>query len=428
MTDKVPRRDVDDREQRPGMPTLSSARSAVHQPHQVGALVVGGDQLGLGIVRSLGRQGVPVCIIDDERSISRFSRYTTHTVQVTDLRDEQRAIETVLEVGQRLGLAGWVLYPTRDETVAAFSRYRSVLEEFFRVPTPDWSSIQWAWDKRNTYRKAEELGIPVPRTWYLRDIHELDSIDAEPPFAIKPAIKEHFIYATRAKAWRADSRAELAERFQRAAALVGPGEVMVQELIPGDGRQQFAYCAFFKDGAAIGSMVARRWRQQPPDFGRNTTFAETVDVPLLETLSERFLRAIDYYGLVELEYKLDPRNGQYKLLDVNARTWGYHTLGPRAGVDFPYLLFADQLGQPVAPCRAEVGVRWIRMITDLPTGVREIVGGRLDWRSYVRSLGGVHTEAIFSREDLLPGLAELVLMPYREVSKEVIKWRLQRYS
>ncbi len=135
---------------------------------------------------------------------------------------------------------------------------------------------------------------------------------------------------------------------------------MIQDLIPGDGRQQFAYCAFFKGGRAVGSMVVRRSRQHPPEFGRASTFVETVELPLLEALSERFLRAIDYYGLVELEYKLDPRDGQYKLLDVNGRTWGYHTLGSSAGVDFPYLLFADQVGEAVQPCRGRAGVSWIR--------------------------------------------------------------------
>ena len=79
-------------------------------------------------------------------------------------------------------------------------------------------------------------------------------------------------------------------------------------------------------------MVARRLRQHPLEFGRASTYVETAEVPELETLSERLLRAVDYYGLVELEYKLDPRDGQYKLLDFNARTWGYHSLGSRAGV------------------------------------------------------------------------------------------------
>jgi D-aspartate ligase len=378
----------------------------------VGAVIIGGDFQGLGIVRSLGKRGVPTCIIDDETSISRFSRYATHAVRAKELRDERQTVETVLDIGHRLHLEGWVLFPTRDETVAAFSRYRSELAEYFRVPTPELSVVQSAWDKRNTYRLAQELDIPTPRTWYPYDLSELEQLEADLPLVIKPAIKEHFIYATKVKAWRACSRTELVDRFQQAAALVEPGEVMIQELIPGDGRQQFSYCAFFKDGQAVGSMVAQRRRQHPPEFGRASTFVETIDLPLLETLSTRFLQAIKYYGLVELEYKLDPRDGQYKLLDVNARTWGYHSLGQRAGVDFPSMLFADQLGEAVQLSRAQEGVKWVRLATDLPSGAVEFLGGRLDWRAYVRSLKDVRVESVFSLQDPLPGFVELALLPY----------------
>jgi D-aspartate ligase len=121
----------------------------------VGAIVVGGDYQGLGIVRSLGRRGVPVCVIDDEHSIGRFSLFATHAVRVGDLRDERRTVKVVMDVGERLGLDGWVLYPTREETVAAFSRHRTDLLEHFRVPTPDWRSVRWAWDKRKTYTAAD---------------------------------------------------------------------------------------------------------------------------------------------------------------------------------------------------------------------------------------------------------------------------------
>jgi D-aspartate ligase len=397
----------------------SNAAEAVAETSQkpTGAVVVGGDYQGLGIVRSLGRRGVPICVIDDERSIARFSRYATHSVAVANLRDERQTVDTVLEVGHRLNLKDWVLYPTRDETVAAFARYRPMLTGSFRVPTGDWNTIQWVWDKRNTYRLANELGIPTPRTWYPTDLDELEQIRTEPPLALKPAIKEHFFYATKAKAWRANNRSELRELFQRAAAQVGPAEVMIQDLIPGDGRQQFAYCAFFKEGRAVGSMVVRRNRQHPPEFGRASTFVETIELPILEQLSERFLRAINYYGLVELEYKLDPRDGQYKLLDVNARTWGYHTLGPGSGVDFPYMVFADQVGQQVESRRARAGVRWIRLVTDLPTGIHQILNGHLEWRAYFRSLKSFQVEAVFSREDPLPGLAELALLPYLSLKR-----------
>jgi D-aspartate ligase len=387
------------------------------QGERVGAVVVGGDFQGLGIARSLGRRGIPVCVIDDELSISGFSRYVAHAVRVAELKDEQVTVDTLLALGRRLGLRGWVLYPTREETVAAVSRHRGALLEAFRVPTPDWATVQWAWDKRRTYRLAADLGIPTPRTWYPCDAAGIEAVDAEPPFAVKPAIKEHFIYATKAKAWRAGSRTELRDLVRKAAELTGPDGVMVQELIPGNGDCQYAYCAFVKERKAIGSMTVRRTRQHPPEFGRASTYVETIDLPELEEESLRFLRAIDYYGLVEVEFKLDPRDGRYKLLDVNARTWGYHTLGSRAGVDFPFLLFADQVGERVEPCRSQQGVCWIRLATDIPTAVAELVRRRIDVGAYVRSLRRANTEAVFARDDPLPGIVELGLIPYLAVKR-----------
>jgi D-aspartate ligase len=379
----------------------------------VGAVVLGGDYQGLGIVRSLGRRGIPVCVIDDEFSISRFSKYCSKFVRVPSLRDERAIVDTLLGVSNRLGQCGWVLYPTREELVAAVSRHRDQLNQSYRVPTPAWSSVEWAWDKRCTYQLARDLGIPTPLTHCPQTVGELAELDAvSPPFAIKPAIKEHFLYKTKAKAWRANSHAELRSLFLDALELVGPGEVIVQELIPGGGTQQFGYGAFFRDGEAIGKMVARRRRQHPMQFGKASTYVETVDIPVLEDYSERFLRAINYYGLVEIEYKLDPRDQQYKLLDVNARTWGYHSIAPRAGVDFSYMLYADQVDLPVAPCRARPGIRWVRLATDVPAALTAIFGGDTTVRDYLQSLSSCNVEAVFSREDMLPGLMEMLLIPY----------------
>jgi D-aspartate ligase len=400
--------------------TQSAAQSVVLRSgsHTVGAVVIGGDYQGLGIVRSLGQRGVPVCVVDDEHSISRYSRYCRSFVSVADLRNQRGVVDSLFKIGKRLGLEGWVLYPTREEIVAAISHHRPELSQVFRVPTPNWESVKWAWDKRNTYRLAQELGIPTPVTHYPATIEQLGELDTcEPPFAIKPAIKEHFFYATKAKAWRANSHSELRALFQKASVLAGTGEIMVQELIPGGGTQQFSYCAFFRNGEAVGKMVVRRRRQHPLEFGRASTYVETVDVPILEELSERFLHAIDYYGLVELEYKLDERDSQYKLLDVNARTWGYHSLGAGAGVDFSYMLYRDQVGLPVKVSKGRPGVSWVRTTTDIPAAMLAILGGETNWKSYLSSLRNCNVEAVFSSKDPLPGLAEVALIPYLAIKR-----------
>src|SRR5271156_2723918 len=132
---------------------------------KIGALVIGGDHTGLGVVRSLGQRGIPVCVVDDQFSVSFFSRYNSRFIRVKNLRDERKTVEVVLELGRRFNLRNWILFPTRDETVLAFSRHRAELSEFFRVPTPEWETVKWAWNKKNTYELAERLNIPCPQTF-----------------------------------------------------------------------------------------------------------------------------------------------------------------------------------------------------------------------------------------------------------------------
>jgi D-aspartate ligase len=383
----------------------------------IGAVVLGGDYQGLGIVRSLGRHGVPVCVVDDEKSIARYSRYVRASLVVPSLFDAKDAVRTLLEIGRARQLRGWVLYPTRDEQVAALSQHREELSEIFRIPTPGWDTTKWLWDKRNTYDMAEKLDIPTPRTWYPRGVDDLEQVSGHFPVAIKPAIKEHFIYATKQKAWRADNSAQLRKLFERALQHLPIEEIMIQDLIPGDGSCQYSYCSFFKRGESIAHLTACRRRQHPLEFGRSSTYVETVELPLLDEYSQRFLREIDYYGLVEVEFKHDPRDGKFRILDVNGRTWGYHSIGCSAGTDFAYLLFADQIGKAVEFCVGKAGVRWIRLLTDLPTGLVGILSGQINGTGYLRSLYGCDEEAVFSLDDPLPGLMEIALIPYLSATR-----------
>jgi D-aspartate ligase len=391
---------------------LQPRRGAETAP--VGAIVIGGDYQGLGIVRSLGRAGVQTCVVDDERSIARHSRYVTHALRVRSLRSEEETL-AALELARRMSdLDGWVVFPTRDESVAAIARNREQLSKRFAIPTPPWETVRFACDKRNTYGLAAKLGLSAPRTW--SGAGGLPA-DLAYPIVLKPAIKEHFLYATKAKAWRADNESELNALLASARRILPADEILLQELIPGDGSHQFAYCAFFRDGRSVADMTVRRSRQHPSQFGRSSTFVETIDIAEIIEPSQRFLRAIDYYGLVEIEYKRDARDGSYKLLDVNVRTWGYHSIGPRAGVDFVKLLYLDQVGRSTEPCRATPGIAWVRLTTDVPAALLELVHRRVTVGEYLASLRRVRTEAVFSIDDPSPGLAELVLVPYLAVKR-----------
>jgi predicted ATP-grasp superfamily ATP-dependent carboligase len=266
------------------------------------------------------------------------------------------------------------------------------------------------YDKRLTYELADHVGVDHPWTAYPPDRAHVERLQCRFPLILKPAVKPEFNRLTAAKAWRVGNRRELLERYDEACELVAPDTLMVQEVVPGGGDCQFSFAALCLEGRVLASAVARRTRQYPADFGRASTYVETVDLPAVEEPASRLLAGVSYTGLAEVEFKRDSRTGRLLLLDVNPRVWGWHSLCGRAGVDFPYLLWQLSRGEHVQELKARPGERWVRLSTDFPTACREILGGRLSVRGYLRSLRGPVEGAIFVHDDPIPALVEVPLL------------------
>ena len=176
------------------------------------------------------------CASSTTSSRSRACRDTSgDAIRVPDLRTEQALLDALALARGKLGLAGWVLYPTREENVAGIAAQPRRAPAGVPGARPRAETRSAAWDKREVYRLAERLSIPTPRTWFPQSEADLAAIEVDDPVVVKPAIKEHFFYATQAKAWRANTAAELLTAYRRADAIMPAGEVIVQELIPGGG-------------------------------------------------------------------------------------------------------------------------------------------------------------------------------------------------
>ena len=332
-----------------------------------GAVVLGSDYKALGIVRSLGRHGIPVWVLRDEHSLANWSRYTRRSVAWPSVSEADR-VAFLLDLGRNHALDDWALFPTDDETAALLARNRDELSERYLLTVAEWQALRWAYDKRLTYRLASELGIDHPLTRFPHDSDDVRCFDGRYPAILKPAIRADANRFTTSKAWPAGDNASLVARYEAACALVDPRLIMIQEQIPGDGDAQLSYAALCSDGTPIASLVARRTRQWPMDFGRASTYVETIEAPDVERNATRLLDALRFDGIVEIEFKRDARDGRLKLLDINARVWGWHSLGRRAGVDFPYLLWQLVNGERIVALRGRPGVRWVRALTDIPVG------------------------------------------------------------
>ena len=375
-----------------------------------GAIVIGADYRGLTLARSLGRRDIPVWVLAGEQLLAFSSRYASRRLRWPEFADEDTQCEYLSTLASRHGLEGWVLIPTSDEHAALQSRRREELLKCYRFAASPWEIFRTTYDKRLSYQFADSVGIPCPATRYLQDEGEVNGLDCTYPALLKPAIKNTVTPFTHDKAWRVENKAELVRAYRVASRMVEPSTILIQELITGDGENQFSFGALCLDGQVLASVVARRRRQYPIDFGRSSSFVESIAEPEIESAARRLLGALRYTGLIEVEFKRDLRDGKYKLLDLNPRVWGWCSLGSAVGVDFPYLFWELSQERPIVATRAVPGVRWSRMITDVPAMVSEIRAGRTSIRKCIDSLRGPVQSAVFATDDPMPALLEIPLI------------------
>ena len=292
------------------------------------------------------------------------------------------ALDRLLEIGRNGGLQGWVLFAGGDPEARFAARNRAALSQLFRVTTPPWEITRLSDDKRLLYRHAASLGLDCPKCFEPQSRDALARPDMRFPLVLKPAAYGEPNALTMAKCWKAETSDELMRLYDRATTLQGSSGVIVQELIPGGGETQFSYAAVWRNGAPVASLVARRLRQLPIDFGFTSTFVETIENAAIERAAETLLSSLNFSGLVELEFKFDARDGRYKLLDFNNRAWAWIGLSVAAGVDMPYLAFRLATGHDAPRQRGRAGAVWMHVARDLASASQHAMAGRLKLADY----------------------------------------------
>ena len=386
-----------------------------------GALLMGADYRALGVARSLGRRGIPVWMVKQGGHLAAVtSRYVSRRVDWPE-GDDTRKVDFLTDLSARHDLKEWLLIPTDDYTVAIAACHHRILANHYRLPIPPWEALQWGCDKRCLHSIAQRAGVPQPWTMSAVGRDELAEMDCPFPVILKPAVRMRPSTLSTPKAWFAANRDSLLGAFDQASQSVEGNTLLVQEMVPGGGEVQFSYAALCKDGSSLASAVARRTRQFPADFGQFSTYVETVDDPGIVEPAEQLLAFMRFTGLAELEFKRDPRDGQFKLLDMNPRVWGWHTLCACAGVDFPHLLWLLMRDEPVPEVRTRSGQRWMHLSADLWVAAKEVLRGRLSAWDYLGQLLEEKESAIFAWDDPLPGVLDLPLFAWTAARRIVLR-------
>lgn len=370
-------------------------------------VIIGGNNNtnSLGVVRNLGRQGIPVILLDfDHRSMVRSSRYVSKKLACPSPKEsEDRFIEFLLQLGRQADQKS-VIIPTNDAEVMALSKHKADLDQYYLLPIPSYDIIQKLVDKRFFYQMLEQMGIPHPKTFFPSDLTRLESMarELEFPFLIKPACMHLFFAEFHTKCFVINSTEDLNLALRK---IKGKDlDLMLQDIIPGS-EIYMLYTYFNKKVEPVAICGYDKQRQYPPDFGNGSSCRTRWRSEPIES-AMKVLKGLKYRGMAEPEFKKDPRDGEYKFLEINARTTTQSILPAACGMNIEYLAYLDSIGEeyPADFGTHEEGSLWVDEIADLLSCLSHIRRGTLSTAEAIRSYRGKKVYATAAWDDPVPFL------------------------
>jgi predicted ATP-grasp superfamily ATP-dependent carboligase len=371
---------------------------------------------GLGALRSLSAEGVRCLGISlGPLTANGFSR-SCRTIRLPDpAHDEPRFLEGLLRIG-RDAESRPVLFPMNDLCVMQLAKHRSVLEPLFRHAFMEWEDYACLATKAGMYHRANACGVPTPAWQQLFEDSAPREIASRLryPVLLKPVrhfeldgrqqVRDSFGFFRRyGKALEVPDADMLLKRYQevREAGFA----CLVQEMIPG-GAEHLYTLAFYADPSSevIAGFVGRKLRQYPGDFGTVTIGESRWDEDVAE-LGARFIKASNYRGIGNIEFKRDPRDGQLRLMELNLRAGSFISLPTASGVNLIHFAYRHLIGDPIPATRQRDGVLWVDILRDfLEIRAQRRRSGSPAWLALLAYRSHPHVHAVFSWKDPMPFL------------------------
>lgn len=366
----------------------------------------------LGIVRSLGREGVATIAVDrDPGALGLRSRYARPAPSADPLSEPDRFVDDLLELGRGLPEPP-VLFATHDEALTAIGRREAEIDSVFRRPWSPWPTMSRVLDKAHQHAVAREIGFPVPATVEPADEGDAAAAAAELrfPVILKPRDAPEFRRRFRSQVLRAENPEELRRRYAEAA----PYDPQICEVIPGDDSCLWTLGSYRDvEGRPLASFTGRKLRQWPTEFGTARS-AEAAWDPDLASRCHALLDALGFHGISQVEVKRDPRDGRNFLIEVNPRSWLWIGLATSVGVNLPYVCYRDALDMPASlPRGHRGGRRWTLITKHLVGSAREIRAGAWSARELAASLRPPVEDGVFDLRDPGPAVSYLKLLRRR---------------
>jgi predicted ATP-grasp superfamily ATP-dependent carboligase len=295
----------------------------------------------MAVLRSLGKRGIPVTVTAEHKNVqSYYSKYCRDFMIYPSARLDVRLFaRSMIRYVARNHFEA--LFSMGDLTLWPISKWRGEFERHVKLALPAHSSVEQSFNKLHTIQLAKKIAVPVPETFWIRNVDQLRSISARMhyPAVIKPRFSWFWISDKTTSEFNlrpeyANTAGELVCKYM--AIHEKSPFPLIQEYVPGSNYSVAVLC---KDSRVKASCFIKVYRADPV-MGGNSTYRETIepDMRMMHSVS-KLMEALDWNGLAEIEFRLDKRDSTPKLMEINARCWGSMQTAIEAGIDFPNLLY-----------------------------------------------------------------------------------------
>jgi D-aspartate ligase len=371
--------------------------------HVKPAIVLGTHTMGLGVIRSLGMMNVPIVAVyyDRYKDMGYVSKYVKHKVFAPHPgRAEEEFLELLIKLAPRFG--GGFLIPVSDQTLVTVSRHKELLACYYSIGCTEWDITEQYIDKKQTYALAETVGVAVPRTIVPRSQEDVKRYGKtiEYPCLVKPCQSHLFFDHFGRKMVPVENLEQMLSIYQQS---VDAGmEVTLQEIIPGDDTHVVNYNSYFWDGKPLVEFTAQHFRNTPLVFG-SPCVVVSKHIPDVIEPGRKILQAMGFYGYSCTEFKKDPRDGIYKLMEVNGRHNLSTLLAVHCGINFPWLHYRHLI-DGVIPEQKEFkdDYFWIDVERDLPYLPKRILKHKERMPQVLLPYLAPHIFAVYDSRDLRP--------------------------
>lgn len=386
-------------------------------------LIFGAHIAALGVLRVFARRGIPAYVVDDTSNVIVRSRWYRSPGRTLAESSDSDALARYLE---SLPFPRAVLIPCSDQWALAVAGLPAALRERFRASVSPREAVEQFVDKDRFRALVDRLDLPRPRTLLVREPGDLDRATDEDLANgfLKPTESHRHNRRFGTKGFFVESR-DAATRLVEQASAAGI-TFMLQEWIPGKPGRTFLIDGFVDRAGEIRAMVARRRVRMDPPRLANTCSDVTIPIadvadclPALRTI----LAATDFRGIFNIEFKLDDRDGQFKVIEVNPRPFWLIGHIERTGVDLPWMAYLDAQGLPIPePAPYQIGRYGMYEIPDATAILRA-------WTSLRRPEGPVFASwgrgdrALFWWRDPLPAVSGVWQIVARRVGRVLGRFR-----